>query len=521
MFRRSKKHTLSLNEQALRILGHAHSGIQDHITASAKVMHRAIGNCPADLPEQIRKHSEFMHTLARGAAALKLAMEPNFEPGHFPRKTGAPHYLISEDLLHQEISKLIGDKDGKERLCFVTGVELADTVILTQVFSLPLTEQSTVGVTAHPGHFAALLNRLQSRGHQLAANLQPTFLSIRAFLDIPNYREKVIKCIQDPAVAHFFHNEWPIYASWRNDEALAPIRNKIGKITANPYVRNVLAPFKPTFQIREAIPKRSILIVRLSKSILGQRPAGMIGSLVVSSLLKAAQEQEVLPDQSDRIPHYLFIDELRHLTSDVLADAFAEHRHYNFGIVASTQFTKQIRKVDEALLDTMYSNIATILAFRSSNYDADQFEQQVGQFPAHQYTNLDRGEVRGRVLTSEQVVLPVRGRTEIDHISRHGHAKQIRALVRDTYTRPREEIEDECARWLKKELIDPAEKKAQRKEFVERRAYRNGYKVIVPKDPRGTVKFVPVKPNGKPPDRHAPLKKPNRRKNRSQKTKQK
>ncbi len=356
--------------------------------------------------------------------------------------------------------------------------------------------------------------------------LKPTLLSIGAFLDIPHYRNAIIKNIQDPSVARFFQHEWPNHLKSRNDETLSPIRNKIGKITANPYVRNLLSLHKPSFQIRDAISKRSIVIVRLSKSILGKRPAGMIGSLAVSTLLNAAQEQDTITADRERTPHFLFIDELRHLTSDVLADAFSEHRHYNFGIVATTQYTDQIREINENLLNSMFGNIATVLAFRSSNTDAKHFEHQIGEFPADHYINLRRGEIRGRLLSDENTVRQIRAKTEIGHLLPHNHGEKIRSFVRQRYTRSRSEVESLYARWLRKQMIDPAERKAQRQQFTERRVARNKIKYIIPQDPRGTVTCQPLideqratsnPSSARAPDRHALMKKPTRRKRRHSK----
>lgn len=129
-------------EEALRILNLQHASLHGLLHAGLKTQQDAI-----------RSYQQRHENKPKEATA---------EP---------PHILISEVLIHRAVAYLIGDEHSRERLLFVTAVEKGNTKVLSETFVLPTTEQSAVGVAAHPGHFAALMERLHERGHQLAAIL--------------------------------------------------------------------------------------------------------------------------------------------------------------------------------------------------------------------------------------------------------------------------------------------------------------------------------------------------------------
>lgn len=344
-------------------------------------------------------------------------------------------------------------------------------------------------------------------------NLRPTFLSIAMVIADKEYRRKIAEHIQDGQVAEFFELELPRYLASKNQEWLSPIENKIKKITQNQHARNVLSPYQPKYQFKNAIPRKSILVIRLSKGVLGQRTARLLGTLAVSALLNAAREQDILPYE-ERVPHFLCIDELQHVVSGALATAFSEHRHYKMGIIGTTQYTEQISAIDRTLLASMFGNIGTLLAFRSSNTDARLLSEQIGEFAPQQFTGLGLGEMRVRQLADGNVVVPFKAFSDRDHIQPHDRGEEFIKHVRQRYTVHRQHVEEQYARWMRKQLIDPAEVRREKKDLKERRASFNKYRAIIPQSPTGVVRFEPLSRSSDtdPPDRHGLMKKPTRRK---------
>lgn len=315
------------------------------------------------------------------------------------------------------------------------------------------------------------------------SSLCPTLLSISMLLTDEHYRKKIIHNIQDTQVRSFFEKEFLRYSKRDRDAFIMPIENKIGKITANPFIRNMLSPYKPAFQFKDVIRKRSILILRLPKGSLGSTPTKLLGSLSISTIINAAMLQEKLP-YSERIPHYLFIDEKHNLETNALISGYSELRKYKLGIISTTQYTDQL---DDDLLASMFGNVGTIIAFRSSASDADRFAKQIGEFQPEQYTQLAIGEVRVRLLRAGKIDVPFRAQTKIDLIKPFNKAQQIRTFNSERYTRPRADVEEEYRRWIRKEMIEPGTRREQRKATVERRKQH--------RDGKTKIHHMPIEPS--------------------------
>ena len=291
--------------------------------------------------------------------------------------------------------------------------------------------------------------------------LQPTILSIPLVLTNDLYRKQIIKHIKDPSVVRFFEDEFERWPKQRRQEYIMPIENKIGKLIANPMIRNSLAPYKPTFQFHSAVSKKSILIIRLPKGTLGSS-AKLLGSIGVSTIMNAAIEQDVLPYEL-RTPHFLFIDEFHNLMTRAPTSGFSELRKYKLSIVAATQFTDQINDIDPTMLSSMFGNIGTIIAFRSSSTDAKLFSAQLGKFEERQYTDLGLGQVRVRLVREGYADEPVLAQTHPPELPLKNHTKQLLAYVRDHYMKPRQVVEDLYTRWLRKVLLNPRDRLNERK----------------------------------------------------------
>lgn len=69
-------------------------------------------------------------------------------------------------------------------------------------------------------------------------------------------------------------NFWKIeFASWNDkfqSEAIAPVLNKVGAFTANPVIRNIIGQPKSTFNIRQMMDEGKVLVVNLSKGLIGK-----------------------------------------------------------------------------------------------------------------------------------------------------------------------------------------------------------------------------------------------------------
>ena len=93
---------------------------------------------------------------------------------------------------------------------------------------------------------------------------------------------------------------------------LGPVFNKVWALTARRAVRDVLGQAAPRITLSRVLAERKILIVNLSKGILGGEASRLFGALIVTGLWQAATQRASL--SVDERPAFMaYLDELQDL----------------------------------------------------------------------------------------------------------------------------------------------------------------------------------------------------------------
>lgn len=193
-----------------------------------------------------------------------------------------------------------------------------------------------------------------------------TMLDITRLLTDKKFRAKVITYIDDPVVKNFWVTE---FASWNDkfaSEAVAPVLNKVGAFTANPMIRNIIGQTKSTFNLRKIMDEGKILIVNLSRGLMGEDNAGILGAMMVTKIQLAAMGRADMP-MSERRPFYLYVDEFQNFATDSFATILSEARKYGLNLTVANQYISQM---SEEVRNAVFGNVGTIVCFRISPDDA-------------------------------------------------------------------------------------------------------------------------------------------------------
>ena len=208
-----------------------------------------------------------------------------------------------------------------------------------------------------------------------------TMLDITRMLTEKDYRKDVIDHVTDPVVKNFWTVE---FASWNDkfaSEAVAPVLNKVGAFTANPMIRNIVGQKESTMNIRSAMDNGKILIVNLSRGLVGEDNAAILGALMVTKIQLAAMSRADIVNIEDRKPFYLYVDEFQNFATDSFATILSEARKYALNLTVANQYTSQM---EPTVRDAVFGNVGGIVSFRVGAEDASalakyfepQFEAQ-------------------------------------------------------------------------------------------------------------------------------------------------
>ncbi|MBP9717222.1 MAG: type IV secretion system DNA-binding domain-containing protein [Candidatus Pacebacteria bacterium] len=200
-----------------------------------------------------------------------------------------------------------------------------------------------------------------------------TLLSVNRLFSDKAYRNQVVDYIKDPAVKAFWTEEFAAYTDRFAAEALPAIQNKIGQFTGNPLIRNIIGQPKSSFDIREIMDNKKILIMNLSKGLVGETNANLLGSMLTTRIYLAAMSRADLSVATMKtMPNfYFYVDEFQSFANATFANILSEARKYHLNLIIAHQYIEQM---EEEVRDAVFGNVGTTVSFRVGPFDAETLE---------------------------------------------------------------------------------------------------------------------------------------------------
>lgn len=268
---------------------------------------------------------------------------------------------------------------------------------------------------------------------------ETTMLDITRMLTDKKFRKETLSYCRDTVVLQFWNVEFDSWTEKFQAEAIAPVLNKVGAFTANPIIRNIIGQPKSTFNIREMMDEGKILIVNLSKGLIGEDNAGILGAFLVTKIQLAAMSRSDIPDIEDRRPFYLYVDEFQNFATDSFAMILSEARKYGLNLTVANQYISQMT---ESVRNAVFGNVGTMICFRVSADDAPilgkQFEPQF--LPTDLLQMHNRSFVINMVINGEKAPA-FSARTLNLPTATSDNTEAIIANTRAVYGQPREAVE--------------------------------------------------------------------------------
>lgn len=202
---------------------------------------------------------------------------------------------------------------------------------------------------------------------------ETTLLDISRLLTDKDFRKETLDYCQDVTVLQFWKHEFGQWNEKQINESIAPVLNKVGAFTANPIIRNIIGQPKSSFDIRKIMDEGKILVVNLSKGLIGEDNAAILGAFIVTKVQLAAMSRSDIPDVADRRPFYLYVDEFQNFATDSFAVILSEARKYGLNLTVANQYISQMT---ESVRDAVFGNVGTTISFRVSADDAPILSKQ-------------------------------------------------------------------------------------------------------------------------------------------------
>jgi hypothetical protein len=240
---------------------------------------------------------------------------------------------------------------------------------------------------------------------------------------------------------------WSVeFASWNDKfqaEAIAPVLNKVGAFTANPVIRNIIGQPKSSFNIRQIMDEGKILIVNLSKGLIGEDNAGILGAFIVTKIQLAAMSRSDIESVDDRRPFYLYVDEFQNFATDSFATILSEARKYGLNLTVANQYISQMT---DTVRNAVFGNVGTTISFRASADDAPILSKQFEpQFEAADLLQMhNRNFIINMVINGEKQPAFSASTLNLPPVQTN-LLPNIIAHTRSTYSRQRDEVQAEIS----------------------------------------------------------------------------
>lgn len=275
-----------------------------------------------------------------------------------------------------------------------------------------------------------------------------TLLDVSRVMSNKSFRDMKLSRCHNPVVVQF----WKEVAEKAGGEAslanMVPyITSKFDVFLANDIMRPIIAQEKSSFNFREIMDNKKILLVNLAKGRLGEINANLIGLILVGKILMSALSRVDSLDKN-LPPFYLYIDEFQNVTTSSISTILSEARKYKLSLSMAHQFIAQL---EDGIKDSVFGNVGSMAVFRVGAEDAEFLEKQFAPvFTANDLMNIDNRNAYLKMLSNGRPVRPFNIETITPATGKKENIIKLKKLSYLKFGRDRASIEGEVAKKYEK-----------------------------------------------------------------------
>jgi hypothetical protein len=291
-----------------------------------------------------------------------------------------------------------------------------------------------------------------------------TVLSILKMLTDKNYRQKIVARIEDDVVKSFWVSEFAAWSEKFDSEAITPLLNKVGQLVATNMIRNIIGQPITKFDIRDIMDNKKILLMKVSKGLLGEENSSLVGSMIITKMYQAAMSRADTAEEQ-RSDFYFYVDEFQNFATDTFYEILSEARKYHLNLTIAHQYMGQL---SDKIRETVFGNVGSLISFRVGAEDALVLEKEYNPaFKERDIINLGVREFYIKMSVGGEIREAFSGRTiDVPKVTVDS-TKEIVASSRKKYAAPKKEVEEMLQKWDEAASAPPKEDEVNLEEQFE------------------------------------------------------
>ena len=216
---------------------------------------------------------------------------------------------------------------------------------------------------------------------------------VKLFTDEEWQRYKVAK-VQNPIVRSFWEKQMAQTGQREKQEMIPYFAAKFGQFYTNTLIRNIVGQTRSAFDVAECMNNQKILLMNLSKGLIGDINAQLLGMIIVQKIQVAAMRRQRM-EKEQRKDFFLYIDEFQNFVTPSIESILSEARKYRLGLILAHQYLDQLEKDSKlsgnvSLKGAVFGNVGTMMFYKIGPQDAEVCAKEMAPvFSEQDLVNID------------------------------------------------------------------------------------------------------------------------------------
>lgn len=300
------------------------------------------------------------------------------------------------------------------------------------------------------------------RNAMLAVMTEPnsTFIEVLRAITDEKFALSFMDKVDDDEVRNYWLVEMANTEAREKSEILGWLTSKFDRFTTNILIRHIIGQSTSSFNFRDVMDNKKILLINLSKGLIGEQNAQFLGLLIIPRLLRAALSREDIPE-ADRKDFFLYVDEFQNFATEDFAQILSEARKYRLNLIVANQY---INQMTEQVRNAVFGNVGTLMSFRVGATDAEYLAKEFAPiFQQQDLIRLENANVYIKSLVNGVATSPFSMSTFYDINQRYPKQEQtselIKQLSRVRYGRDVNYVRDEIRSRTARPGVEPVQPK--------------------------------------------------------------
>ena len=236
---------------------------------------------------------------------------------------------------------------------------------------------------------------LRNVAYTLLETPASTFADVPELLVDRSFRSGIARDLTNPIVRSFWYDEFDKYTPAFRATAIAPLQNKIGALLTDPNLRRFFTEPGSPLDLSRIMNENKILIINLDKGVLGEGPATVVGSLLLSHIGLAGLARS-RTSAAQRADFSVTLDEFQLFTTQSIVNMLSELRKFRVSLILATQY---LGALDRPIRDSVFGNVGSLISFRLGATDASYMSREFAPvFLAEDLISLEKFNVCLRLM---------------------------------------------------------------------------------------------------------------------------